>query len=232
MQLLPHGVPHSVRVPAGTARIMQVSIRSPYDGFARDMARHFAAGASMAQIVEAAGRHGVQLGLARLDRCRLGRAELASLRVGPSNCVVVDSDRGVCLDEPPGLTLAVKDGTRMTTMVTPADFGLSPWHFRIRGRHEMVELTPSLCPNGHRFENGSYLTGSSPCVACTGSSHRISGCASQFGVPPAGSGRHARTEPICRSGTGSPRRHGDGPRARTRGRPRRVWPVDTLTPLY
>jgi len=62
VQLLPHGVPHSVRVPAGTARIMQVSIGSPYDGFARDMARHFAAGASMAQIVEAAGRHGVQLG--------------------------------------------------------------------------------------------------------------------------------------------------------------------------
>ena len=62
VQLLPHGVPHSVRVPAGTARIMQVSIGSPYDGFARDMARLFAAGASMAQIVEAAGRHGVQLG--------------------------------------------------------------------------------------------------------------------------------------------------------------------------
>jgi hypothetical protein len=41
-------------------------------------------------------------------------------------------------------------------MVAPADFGLSPRHFRIRGRHELVELTPSLCPNGHRFDNGSH----------------------------------------------------------------------------
>jgi hypothetical protein len=62
VQLLPRGVPHSVRVPTGTARIVQVSIGPPYDGFARDMARLFAAGAPMAEIVEAAGRHRVQLG--------------------------------------------------------------------------------------------------------------------------------------------------------------------------
>jgi quercetin dioxygenase-like cupin family protein len=62
VQLLPHGVPHSVRVPAGTARILQVSIGPPYDGFARDMARLFAAGAPLTEIVEAAGRHGVRLG--------------------------------------------------------------------------------------------------------------------------------------------------------------------------
>ena len=42
----------------------------------------------------------------------------------------------------------------------------------------MVELTPSCCPNGHRFENSSYLTGNSPCVTCTGSSHRTWLCQS------------------------------------------------------
>lgn len=62
VQLLPRGVPHSVRVPAGTARIVQVSIGPPYDGFARDVARLFAAGAPLTEIVEAAGRHGVTLG--------------------------------------------------------------------------------------------------------------------------------------------------------------------------
>ena len=62
VQLLPRGAPHSVRVPVGTARIVQVSIGPPYDGFARDMARLFAAGAPIAEIVEAAGRSGVQLG--------------------------------------------------------------------------------------------------------------------------------------------------------------------------
>jgi quercetin dioxygenase-like cupin family protein len=61
IQLLPRGIAHSVRVPAGTARILQVSVGAPYDGFARDMARLFAAGAPLAQIVEVAGRHGVRL---------------------------------------------------------------------------------------------------------------------------------------------------------------------------
>ncbi|CRK60726.1 hypothetical protein [Alloactinosynnema sp. L-07] len=62
VQLLPRGVAHSVRVPAGTARILQVSVGAPYDGLARDMARLFAAGASLAEIVEVAGQHGVKLG--------------------------------------------------------------------------------------------------------------------------------------------------------------------------
>ena len=43
-------------------RIIQVSIGAPYDGFARDMARLFAAGAPLGEIVAAANKHGVQLG--------------------------------------------------------------------------------------------------------------------------------------------------------------------------
>ena len=62
VQLLPHGVPHAIRVPAGSARLIQVSMGPPYDGFARDMARLFAAGAPLAEVVETANRHGVRLG--------------------------------------------------------------------------------------------------------------------------------------------------------------------------
>lgn len=61
VQLLPKGEPHSVRVPRGAARIIQVSIGPPYDAFARDMAALFAAGAELPEIAEAAGRHGVTL---------------------------------------------------------------------------------------------------------------------------------------------------------------------------
>lgn len=61
VQFLPAGGAHSVRVPQGTARIVQVSIGAPYDGFAREMARCFAEGASLAMIEDAARRHGVEL---------------------------------------------------------------------------------------------------------------------------------------------------------------------------
>ena len=61
VQLLPKGVPHSVRVPRGTARIVMVTIGAPYDGFARDMARLFAENAPLQEIAEAAGRHGIRL---------------------------------------------------------------------------------------------------------------------------------------------------------------------------
>jgi mannose-6-phosphate isomerase-like protein (cupin superfamily) len=60
VQLLPKGVPHAIRVPEGSARIIQVSIGAPYDAFARDMARLMAAGAPLDEIVQVAGRHGVQ----------------------------------------------------------------------------------------------------------------------------------------------------------------------------
>ena len=61
MQLLPKGVPHAIRVPEGSARIIQVSIGAPYDAFARDMARLMAAGAPLDEIVEVASCHGVRV---------------------------------------------------------------------------------------------------------------------------------------------------------------------------
>ena len=62
VQLLPQGVPHAIRVPAGTARIIQVSIGAPYDAFAREMASLFRSEAPLEKIVQAAERHGVRLG--------------------------------------------------------------------------------------------------------------------------------------------------------------------------
>ena len=61
VQLLPRGVPHTIRIPSGSARLIQVSIGPPYDGFAREMARLFAAGAPLDEIVASANRHGVRL---------------------------------------------------------------------------------------------------------------------------------------------------------------------------
>ena len=61
VQLLPRGVPHAIRIPSGSARLIQVSIGPPYDGFARDMARLFAAGAPLDEVVAAADHHGVRL---------------------------------------------------------------------------------------------------------------------------------------------------------------------------
>jgi mannose-6-phosphate isomerase-like protein (cupin superfamily) len=61
VQTLPAGVPHALRVPHGSARIIQVTIGAPYDGFAREMARLFRDGAPLADVVAAAGRYGVTL---------------------------------------------------------------------------------------------------------------------------------------------------------------------------
>jgi quercetin dioxygenase-like cupin family protein len=62
VQALPAGVAHAIRVPEGSARIIQVSIGAPYDGFAREMARLFGSGAPLEEVVSAAGRFGVTLG--------------------------------------------------------------------------------------------------------------------------------------------------------------------------
>jgi hypothetical protein len=62
VQLLPRGVAHGVRVPEEEARIIQVSVGPPYDGFARAMSALMLAGAPLDAIVEEAGRHGVRLG--------------------------------------------------------------------------------------------------------------------------------------------------------------------------
>jgi hypothetical protein len=68
VQLLPKGVPHAIRIPEGEARLIQVSIGSPYDGFARDMAALLARGAPLEDIAEAAARHGVFARLTARER--------------------------------------------------------------------------------------------------------------------------------------------------------------------
>jgi quercetin dioxygenase-like cupin family protein len=61
VQLLPAGVPHSVRVPAGSARLLMVTLGAPYDGFAREMATLFGRpSTTLDDIVETAGRYGVR----------------------------------------------------------------------------------------------------------------------------------------------------------------------------
>jgi quercetin dioxygenase-like cupin family protein len=63
VQMLAAGVPHSVRVPGGTARLLMVTVGAPYDGFARAMAEVFARDSySLPDVVAAAGEHGVGLG--------------------------------------------------------------------------------------------------------------------------------------------------------------------------
>lgn len=61
VQFCPAGVPHSVRVPQGSARLVYVTIGPPYDGFAREMARLMGEGAPLSTIAERAGAFGVTL---------------------------------------------------------------------------------------------------------------------------------------------------------------------------
>jgi quercetin dioxygenase-like cupin family protein len=61
VQYLPAGVPHTVRVPVGEARVLMVTIGPSYDGFAREMARLFATNAPLSEIGAAANRFGVTL---------------------------------------------------------------------------------------------------------------------------------------------------------------------------
>ena len=56
VQVLPAGVPHDVRVPEGSARVLMVTIGAPYDQFARGLAT-----ATGPEVVEVAARHGVTL---------------------------------------------------------------------------------------------------------------------------------------------------------------------------
>jgi quercetin dioxygenase-like cupin family protein len=62
VQMLPAGSAHSVRVPAGTARLLMVTIGAPYDGFARELAALYATNPPVEQIVGLARRHGLELG--------------------------------------------------------------------------------------------------------------------------------------------------------------------------
>lgn len=63
VQMLPAGEPHSVRVPAGRARLLMVTIGAPYDGFARELAALQArpSPASAAELIAVGARHGVRL---------------------------------------------------------------------------------------------------------------------------------------------------------------------------
>lgn len=61
VQLLPQRVPHAIRVPEGSARIIQVSIGAPYDGFAREMSHLLRSGAPLDAVVETAAGFGVHL---------------------------------------------------------------------------------------------------------------------------------------------------------------------------
>ena len=62
VQMLPRGVPHAVRIPSGTARLLMITIGPPYDGFAKDVARVLARdGYSAAELVDVAARYGVKL---------------------------------------------------------------------------------------------------------------------------------------------------------------------------
>jgi quercetin dioxygenase-like cupin family protein len=62
VQMLPAGVGHSVRVPAGEARLLMVTIGAPYDGFARELsALHVTGTMSPESVVAVAHRHGVHL---------------------------------------------------------------------------------------------------------------------------------------------------------------------------
>ena len=61
VQYLPAGVPHTVRVPEGEARLLMVTIGPPYGAFAREMAQLFDSSAPLADIGAAADRYGVTL---------------------------------------------------------------------------------------------------------------------------------------------------------------------------
>jgi quercetin dioxygenase-like cupin family protein len=62
VQLLPAGVPHSVRVPQGSARVLMVTLGAPYDGFARELAALYAQpSTTIADVIDVAARHGVHL---------------------------------------------------------------------------------------------------------------------------------------------------------------------------
>lgn len=60
-------------------------------------------------------------------------------------------------------------------MLTPNDFGLSDWHYRIQGQ-QLSEAMPNRCPSGHLLGKNTVLIGNHPCVNCTGSSHRTWRC--------------------------------------------------------
>lgn len=91
MQLLRQRVPHAIRVPAGSARTIQVSIGATYDGFAREMSHLHRCGAPLDAVVETAAGFGVHLAwVARRARVRSAgsRPRRTVYSTAPRRCVV------------------------------------------------------------------------------------------------------------------------------------------------
>jgi mannose-6-phosphate isomerase-like protein (cupin superfamily) len=56
---LPRGVPHTLRVPHGTARYLMVTIGAPSVDFLREVGEAYADGPTLERLIEIARRHGV-----------------------------------------------------------------------------------------------------------------------------------------------------------------------------
>jgi len=57
---LPRGVPHTLRVPDGTARFLMLTAGAPSLGFLREVGEVYATGPTLERLVEVAGRHGAR----------------------------------------------------------------------------------------------------------------------------------------------------------------------------
>jgi mannose-6-phosphate isomerase-like protein (cupin superfamily) len=57
---LPHDVPHSLRVPTGSARYLMLTLGAPSIAFLQEIGRAYADGPTLKRLLEIAGRHGVK----------------------------------------------------------------------------------------------------------------------------------------------------------------------------
>jgi mannose-6-phosphate isomerase-like protein (cupin superfamily) len=57
---LPRDVPHSLRVPTGTARSLMVTLGAPAIAFLQELGEAYAEGPTLERLIEIAGRHGVK----------------------------------------------------------------------------------------------------------------------------------------------------------------------------
>jgi hypothetical protein len=57
---LPRRVPHTLRVPSGTARFLLLTVGAPSLGFLREVGEAYATGPTLELLVEIASRHGVK----------------------------------------------------------------------------------------------------------------------------------------------------------------------------
>lgn len=59
IQALPKGVPHSLRVPQGSARFLMITLGAPSLPFLREVGQAYAGGPTLERLHEVAARHGV-----------------------------------------------------------------------------------------------------------------------------------------------------------------------------